>query len=174
MEDTSIFEYSCEQKSYGKWKFIRILTLSLYIIYVLAYFLIIYITRIFPLGALIPVTLWIIVYFTWHLTKPEYKYTVGHGYFTFYKVGRKKDKKQVEFKISSAKAICPAGSISLKDYNIIKTYSALPQAVCNDAYIAIFEEEGRGTCAIYFVATEGALKLLHLYNSKTVTVKTTY
>lgn len=60
--ELSDYEYTVEQKCEGKWRFRKALMLTLYILYTLAYFLIIYITRIIPLGALIPVTLWILIF----------------------------------------------------------------------------------------------------------------
>ena len=105
MEDFNTYEYGAEQKSEGKFRTMRMLMLCGYILYAIVYFVIIYITRIFPLGALIPLTLWIIVYFTWRYTKPDYRYVIEHGDMTFsISYGKKKRGKRsvCSFKVSGA------------------------------------------------------------------------
>lgn len=168
MDNFNTYEHGAEQKNEGKWRIYRLLLILAYTLFVTAYFLAIYISRIFPLGALIPVFLWILVHFTWRYVKPDYKYTVESGYFTFTKIYASKTKKQVaRFLISSAVAIAPKES--LKNYEgIKKIYSALPEENAENQYTAIYKNERGEVSAVHFIATKECLKLMRFYNSKTV------
>lgn len=168
MDNFNTYEYGAEQKNEGKWRVYRLLLILLYVVFVVTYFLAIYISRIFPLGALIPVFLWILVHFTWRYVKPDYKYTVEAGYFTFTKIYASKTKRQVaRFLISSAVAIAPKESLENTE-GIKKTYSALPEKNAENPYTAIYKNERGELTAIDFVATKECLKLMKFYNSKTV------
>lgn len=177
MDDFNTYEYGAEQKSEGKYKTLRRVMLSAYILYVVAFFLAIYITRIFPLGALIPVTLWIIVYFTWRYVKPDYKYIIAQGDMTFtvgYGKKKKATKPKTSFKVSKAIAIAPHNTISelIREHSPKHTYSAVPSAKASDVYAALYNNEKGEACVFYFVATAQALKLLRFLNSRTVVTAT--
>ena len=177
MEEFNSYEYGAEQKSEGKFLAAKLLLIAFYIIYTLSYFIIIFVTRIFTLGALIPVTLWIIVYFTWRYTTPDYKYVIRGGNFSLYiNYGKKSksNKKKTGFKISSAVAIAPMDSLKedIKRFSPRKIYSAIPYKAAADKYAAIYQDGEEVRCVLYFVATAEALKLLHLHNSSTVITNT--
>jgi len=175
MEDFNFYEYGAEQKAEGKYLGLKIFLLCFYFIYVGAFFFAIVYTRIFPLGALIPVTLWILVYLTWGYVKPDYRYFIEAANFTFFVYYGKKTKiKKTSFKMSSAVAIAPADTLKdeIKAFAPKKIFSALPSVNANDKYAALYTDESGAKCVIYFVATAQALKLLHLHNSRTVVTKT--
>lgn len=177
MDDFNTYEYAATQKSEGKWKIRKILLLCAYVLYTVAYFLIIFITKVIPLGALIPVTLWILVFFTWRYVKPDYKYVIEKGTLTFYVVyGNKKKalKAKMNFKVSGAEAIAPREEIlkRVEEISGIKVYSAVPSVSAPDQYGAIFKDDDGGYAVFYFVATAQALKLLRFYNSKTIVTAT--
>lgn len=174
MEDFNTCEYAAERKAEGKFKLFKILMLTAYVAYTAIYFVIIYITRIFPLGALIPITLWIIVYFTWGYTKPDYRYVIEKGFLTFsISYGKKRKKKKTEFKISSAVAIAPKCDLEdeIKDFAPQNVYSAVPSVNSQDVYAALYVDDDGKKCVLYFVATQQALKLMHFHNSKTKITK---
>ena len=177
MDDFNTYEYAAEQKSEGRFKIWRLLLLTAYALYCIVYFLIIYITRIFPLGALIPMTLWIIVYFTWRYTKPDYTYTIERGECTFtVSYGKKKRQKKVRtsFKVSAASLIAPKSDSAerISEWKAKHTYSAVPSVSANDVYVALYKNAKGENCAFYFVATAQALKLMRFLNSATVVTKT--
>lgn len=177
MEDFNSYEYAAEQKSEGSFLAAKLLLIAFYIAYTLAYFIIIFVTRIFTLGALIPVTLWIIVYFTWHYTTPDYKYVIQGGNLSFYINYRRINdsrKKKTEFKISSALAIAPMDSLNedIKRFSPKRIYNAIPYKAAADKYAAIYKDGEGVRCVLYFVVTAEALKLLHLHNSSTVITNT--
>ena len=73
---TSTYEYTVEQKSEGKFRLMRIGFMALYIIYPLIFMAVAFITQLFQLFALVVVTEWMLVFFTWKYAKPEYEYSV--------------------------------------------------------------------------------------------------
>ena len=175
MDDFNTYEYAAEQKNEGKWKLIRSLTLSAYILFVAAFFLVIYITRLIPLFAIAPIIVSMLVFFTWKYTKPDYRYFIERSKFTFYVYyGKKTKRKKTEFTISSAEAIAPKAELAerIREYKPSRVYSAVPSVKSNDVYAALYTDEKGKKCVICFVATEKALKLMRFYNSRTVVTKT--
>ena len=173
--DFNSYEYTVEQKSEGKWKRAKILMILFYTVYVLAYFIAIYATRIFTLGALIPFTLWILVFFTWRYVKPEYKYSVESGVLTFTVIyGGKSSKIKFKTKLGDAVSICPAEQTDTAEFSPEKIYNALPSADCPDRYVMLFYDEKNQKSAFYFRATKAALKVMHYYCSRTVITDTVY
>ncbi len=170
MENFNCYEYSTEQKIEGKWLFLRIFFIFFYIAFAAAYFLVIYVTRIFPVGALIPIAVWILVFLTWKYTSPEYKYEISSGFLRFFITYGKKEKEAVRIKISAAEAIIPLDTMkdTLRDFAPRKIYSAVPSGSSADKYAVLFHNEKGKRCAFIFVATAEAVRLLSIYNSKTV------
>ncbi len=174
--ELSDYEYTVEQKSEGKWKLRKILMLTLYVVYTIAYFLIIYITRIIPLGALIPLTLWILVFFTWRYVKPEYKYRIESAFITFTVVYGGRTKKEIfKTKICDAEHILPLAEAKseIREFEPQIKYNALPSPICEDAYAMLYTDESGKRCLFTFKATSQALKSLRFYNSRTKIVTTT-
>ena len=74
MSEFNSFEFVVEQAKEGKWKLLRVSMIALYVLYAAAVAIVIgvFLPGMVPLFALVPVTLWIIVYFTWRYTSLEY------------------------------------------------------------------------------------------------------
>ena len=175
MEDFNTCEYGAEQKSEGKWKLLRTLVLVGYILLVLVYFVVLYIIRLLPLFAITPIWLWILCHFTWRYTKPDYRYFIEKGTFTFYVYyGKKSRKEKTKFTVSSAEAIAPKDTLveKIKEFNPVNIYSAVPSVKASDVYAVLYTDKNGKRCVLYFVATSTALKLLRFYNSKTVVTAT--
>ncbi len=170
MEDFNSCEYSTEQKIEGKWLALRLFFVFFYIAFATAYFALIYVTRIFTLGALIPLAVWILVFFTWRYTCPDYKYEISSATLRFYVTYRKTCKERLKIKISEAVAILPIDSMNEKimEFAPKKVFSSLPSKSCKDKYAILFSDEKGKRCAFLFVATKEAVRLLSVYNSKTV------
>ena len=175
MDDFNTYEYAAEQKSEGKWKLIRILVLSAYILFVAAFFLVLYIIRLIPLFAITPIIVWMISFFTWKYTKPDYRYFIEKGRFSFYVYyGKKTKRKKTEFMISSAEAIAPEADLAekIREFHPSNVYSAVPSVKSTDVYAALYTDAKGKKCVTYFVATEKALKLMRFYNSRTEVTRT--
>lgn len=166
------FEYACSQKAEGKWALYKLLLILLYVCYVVAFGVIIYITAFVPVGALIPVTLWILVYFTYKYTSPDYKYTVEHGEMCFYKTVGKKEKKITSFPLKDALLIAPINEAKdkISELGCSKSYSAVPYAKCPDVYAALYTDREGKRCVFYFRATREALKVMNHYNKEAIKV----
>ena len=168
MEFTS-YEYSVEQKSEGKWLLAKALMVFFYIAFAAAYFAVIYVTRIIPLGALIPIALWILIFFTWRFVKPEYKYNINGNDFSFSVIyGARTVKNVAKFKINSAIALSSLENAEqlIREMNVEKVYNALPSKNADNAHLIIFKDEKGKICALKFKSTDEALHLIRLYNSE--------
>lgn len=175
MDSFNTCEYTVAQKTEGKWLAFKILAVVAYVAYAVAYFVAIYITKLIPLGALIPVTLWVIVFFTWRYVSPEYKYVIESGKLIFTVIyGSRTEKKRTVIKISAAKAIAPKDALleSVAKFAPERVYSAIPSKKASGAYAVLYFDDRGKRCVFYFMPAANALKLLHFYNSDTVITET--
>ena len=177
---TSTYEYTVEQKPEGKFRLMKIGFMTLYILYPLILMAVVFITQLFQLFALVAVTEWMVVYFTWKYTKPEYEYSVTSGRVTFSIIrGKRSRKEMVNFAIKECLQIAPATDgewiAKLEAYAPEIVYSAISSVNSPDKYYAAFENAEGKRCVFYFEATEKMLKLCRNYNSShTVITKVRY
>ena len=177
---TSTYEYTVEQKPEGKFRLMKIGFLSLYILYPVIFMAVLFIIQLFQLFALVAVTEWMLVYFTWKYTKPEYEYSVTSGRVTFSVIrGKRSRKEMLTFAIKDCLKIAPATDgdfiAMLEQYDPEITYSAVSSVDSPDKYYAAFENAEGKRCVFYFEATEKMLKLCRNYNSShTVVTKVRY
>ena len=86
MEEFQTYEYAVKQRIEGKWIAARIGLILLYILFVIGWILFGLKTGFVPLLCHIPLTLWMLVFFTWRYTSVEYEYSVTSGILTFSKI----------------------------------------------------------------------------------------
>lgn len=131
-----------------------------------------------PLMALIPVTLWMIVFFTWRYVSPEYKYSMTSGVVSFTTVyGARTEKKLFEIRIAEAERIAPIKDISdseLKEYSPEIEYNCVSTQDTPDGYCMLFKSKDGKRAVCRFEATARAIKILKYYNSKTVKSEVRY
>ena len=143
----STYEFAVAQKAEGRFLVRKILLMCLYVLYVVGLLAGGLITRIgIPLLALIPVTLWIIIFFTWRYTNIEYEYSMTSGVLTFTEIyGGRSRKKMAEFRLKDAVAILP-----LEDDDTAKTvqrfdpminYCGIPSKNARDTYVMLYVDE---------------------------------
>ncbi len=177
---TSTYEYTVEQKAEGKFRLMKIGFISLYILYPIVLLIIVSALKIFQLFALVAVTEWMLVYFTWKYTKPEYEYSVTSGKVTFSVIyGKRSRKEKCTFMIKECLMIAPMTdreySERLELFEPEEVFSALSSTNNPDAYYAAFESAEGKRCAFCFEATEKMLKLCRNYNSgHTIITKVRY
>ena len=177
---TSTYEYTVEQKAEGKFRLMKIVFMSLYILYPVIFMAVLFIIQLFQLFALVAVTEWMLVYFTWKYTKPEYEYSVTSGRVTFSVIrGKRSRKEMVNFAIKDCLQIAPATDgewiAKLEAYDPELVFSAVSSVNSPDKYYAAFENAEGKRCVFYFEATEKMLKLCRNYNaSHTVMTKVRY
>ncbi len=123
-----------------------------------------------PLFALAPLSLWILVHFTWPLVCIDYMYTIDHSRFEANILhGDKKDKKPLfecavkEFSIISP-INDPEHSPKLKLYNEANVIDLRSKENADDVYFALHESENGQKTVIYFEATSQALTAFKYYN----------
>ena len=177
---TSTYEYTVEQKAEGKFRLMKIAFLALYVLYPVIFMAVLFIIQLFQLFALVAVTEWMLVYFTWKYTKPEYDYSVTSGRVTFSVIhGKRSRKEMLTFAIKDCLKIAPATDgdfiAMLEQYDPEIPYSAVSSVDSPDKYYAAFENAEGKRCVFYFEATEKMLKFCRNYNSShTVVTKVRY
>ncbi len=179
MEEFQTYEYVVAKKKTGNYAVKRVLLIVAYIFYALGLLLTGFMFElIVPLLALIPISLWIIVFFTWRYVSVEYEYSMVSGEVTVSEIyGGRSRKQKLIFRLKDCTMIAPLAAREWQEraelFGATKVYSALSAEDATDAYFATFENENKEKCIVYFEATEKALKICRFYNpSATVMTKT--
>ncbi len=172
-EYANYFEYAIEAKVEGKLLRNRILLIIGYVLYAIAFMVLVFASKLLPLGAFVVVTTAIIVYLTWRYVEVEYEYNVVKGEMTFSTIyGRKTRRDFLKVRIQDMSYFAPYTD----RYKAIadaadKKYYAVSSMSSPDVYVGIFKEVGTGeTSAVFFEATKGCVKLAKFYN-KSATVE---
>lgn len=179
-ENTNFVEYSVEQKPEGKYLARKILLIGFYVVFAAVYFFMLTLgpVKIPMLIALLPLFLWIIIFFTWRYAAVEHEYTIVSGTMRLAEVyGNKTHKTIIEVKIKDMSVIAPWNEEAKAKLpaGISKTYNMLPSKSSPDAYYAVCGIEGGQKILILFDAIEKALKIMKFYNSAAIVVtKTRY
>ncbi|MBR2354584.1 MAG: hypothetical protein IKA76_08800 [Clostridia bacterium] len=155
----SAYEYTvaCE----GRRKTLsRLILLTVYAIWVIAFFTMGVLTRILlPLLCFIPLTLCILVFFTWRLTKKEIKLSFLAGRMTVIRqFDGKNQKKLAEVPIKEIETVKPYDASDVSLLHGKHVIHALKNDSEEGAYLALF-----GQTALLFEANEKALKILKYY-----------
>jgi len=123
-----------------------------------------------PLFALAPLSLWILVHFTWPRVCIDYMYTIDHSRFEANILhGDKKDKKPLfECAVKEFTLIAPINnpeySMQLKLYNKADVIDLRSKEDANDVYFALHDGENGKKTVVYFEATSQALNAFKYYN----------
>ena len=161
-------EYTYDKKAEGKALFLKWLLIFAYAAFVIAFFLVCYVTRIIPLFAICPLITWIIVFFTWRLVSYDVYFTFEHGNMELGRVrvtrrGSQR-KPKLTIQVKGARLIAPLDLVrereEFKKVKIRHDYSSY-RASSNLAVI-IFEGN-RGDEAVIFENTPKLAKLLVRY-----------
>ncbi len=177
---TSTYEYTVEQKSEGRFKLMKIGFIALYIIYPIVLLVALSLLHLIQLFALVAVTEWMLIFFTWKYTKPEYEYSVTSGKVTFSVIyGKRSRREKCSFMIKECLQIAPLTdrewSERLDLYSPEEIFNGVSAHDSPDAYYAAFESSEGKRCVFMFEATEKMLRLCRNYNaSHTVIAKVRY
>ena len=181
MNESATYEYVVAKKREGKYALARVALIIGYIFYVIIFFSVGILSRLLvPCIALVPVTTWILVYFTWRYVNIDFEYSATSGVITFSKVfGNRSRRPVTEIRIKNASAIAPLTDrlhkSKLEAYAPDVIYSALSTEDTPDAYFMIYEDEEGRRCAFLFEATAQMLKICRYYNpSATVITQVRY
>ena len=164
------YEYTVAQKCEGKWRVLKWLMLGGYALFVGIYCGIAFSIGFPHIVAVLPIFLWMLIFFTYKYVKPEYKYVITEGNLTFFRVYGKKNYEVLKIKLCDAKHIVPLESAieEIKEFDPKVTVSALPSTLTTDSYIILYNGERGVPSAFMFKATSGALQSLRFYNKSTV------
>ena len=184
MNEFSTYEFAVKQRIEGKWILARIAMISLYALFVGAWLLLGFsFSLIVQLLALIPITTWILVFFTWRYVAVEYEYSITSGELTFSKIfGNRSRRTVLHIKLRDAVRIAPLDnaeeSARATAYTPEREFSAISSLRAPDIYYILFEHAARDgkkrRAILYFEATGRALQICRFYNpSSTVMTKTT-
>ena len=133
---------------------------------------------VFPFaGAIVPLVIWILWFFTWPYVSPAYYYTVDTSYFTVLTVyGGKYEKDFVKLRISEATMIAPFNDeykhYAHADADAIR-YEAVSSFGASDIYFITFTDASGKPAVVFFEATEQMLKAMKYYNSKALVMTKT-
>lgn len=179
MADLQNYEFVVSQKAEGKWLFYRIFAVVGYVLFVLVFFTVGFISRLgVPMLALTPIFLWILVFFTWRYTCPEYELTTVSNTLHFAIVyGNRTRRPQMEVEFRQMLKIAPldeAGEAELARYSPEKVYCAVSSMDAPDIYYAVWEmgegEKQKHYAVLYFEATAQMLKICKYYNSRATVI----
>lgn len=171
-ELANYFEYAVEAKAEGKLLRNRILLIIGYVVYAITFMILVFASKLLPLGAFVVVTTAIIFYLTWRYVDLEYEYTIVKGEMTFSKIfGRKTRRDFLKVRIQDMSCFAPYTDRykALADA-ADKKYYAVSSMSSPDVYVGIFKEpKTNETSAVFFEATSACVRLAKFYN-KSVTV----
>ena len=121
-----------------------------------------------PFLALIPISLWVIVFFTWRFTQVEYEYSYFTGVLTVTKIlGSRSRKELAKVTIREISAIYPCNetyAARIDAFGEEKTVFAASSEQSPDLYAALWTDENGVKHALYFEPNEKALRILKYYN----------
>ena len=170
MEGFECYEYVIKPKKDAKNKMLRVSFILLYFVFVIGCLVFGFLTGLIPLLALVPIALWVLIFFTWRYTNVEYEYSSESGVITFTKIYNNRTRKTItQFDIRSAEYIAPAMEHEtvkrVEDYDPMREYSFVSSMDDSDAYTALYVNEEKERCAISFIAYPRLKKSLRLYNA---------
>ena len=164
------YEHRSTQKTEGGWRLFKIGMITLYVVYTLAYLAVVFKTVFYALGAILPLTLWILIHYTWRYVNPDYLYNIDSGVIKFTIIyGNKVKKLKVSVKLCEAIEIAPMSACEnlIRDLKPKKIYNALPCKNCENPYAIIFKNDAGDISVLYIPTTEQAVRALRFYNPKT-------
>ena len=151
----------------------RICLILVYILWAVAFLLVGLTTKLLvPLMALVPLTLWIIVFLTWRFTQIEYELSFFSGVLTVSRIyGGRTRKKLAEITIRNLAGVYPCREPYTEKINSFaheKEIFAAGDPDSPDLWAAFWKDEDGVKRVLWFEANEKAIKIFRFYNSAAV------
>ena len=172
MSEFNTFEFVVDERPEGKRKAMKFWG-RFGLLAIIAAWVIISLCTIFYL-AILPMALLGVVLYFWKIFNCELEYSMTSGMMTFSRIyGGIRRKKVLDVVIKDFRTCAPRTpetDAKLKAQGVEKIYMFASHSTADDQYCATFDQDGQ-LCAVYFEATEKALKILRYYNPTTVVTK---
>lgn len=163
------FEYGVNVKN-SKTKLKKAAFILAYVAYVGGVFAVGAVAKIIaPMLALVPLSLWVIVWITWRYTQVSYEYSFFQGELTVKRCFGSRTKKMIaKVKIKDITKAVKCGADKDKELG-----QALPEKVVDaassqdspDLMLILYTDSNKEENALYFETNENALRILKYYNS---------
>ena len=173
MDYTAPYEYVISAKKKPCYRLARAMALVGYVLYVAVLFVVGFVTSILaPMLAIVPLTTWILVWFTWRYVSVEYEYSLTGGVMTVSKIyGGRTRKRIAEITVKDAVLIAPFEGDHIAEaerYAPERTVDITADLQRPNVYFVLYETAEKRRGILYFEATEKALRILNYYNRATV------
>ncbi len=166
----SPFEYTVAEAKSKRLTMKKLGLITAYILWALVFFIVGASTRLLVyLIALVPISLWIIIWLTWKHTQVEYEYSFFTGSVTVSRIlGNRTRKKLLQVRIQELAAIFPyedATVSRVEAYGAEDTIFAASSINAQNLYVALWQDAESGKRRmLYFEPNEKAIKILKYYN----------
>ena len=162
--DKNQVEYTVTKKSEGSYKVKRLLMMALYIVYSLAFVIIV--SGIHPgIIAVLPITLAVLIILTWRYVNIDYKYEVKGAKIIFSEVmGGRKEKERATCDLTKATAMIPFSKTEeISKIKAEKVYDARPSVSAGECFALVVEDQNKVSSVFYFQSPERVLKSVKYY-----------
>ena len=165
------YEYTVSEQKNAALTFKKLSLLALYVLWVVGLLLLgMQIKLILPLLALIPVTLWMLVFFTWRLTQVEYEYSFFAGDMTVCRVlGGKSRKTLAKIKLRELCHVYPcynhANAEQIDAFAADRIIFAASSSQAPTVCAVMWKSEDDVKTTLFFDCNEKAAKILRYYNA---------
>ncbi len=169
-------EYAVAQKAEGKYLIGRILLIILYVVFAIGWIAVLVgILHLWPLGAIMPIFLWMLVHFTWRYVAVEHEYVISSGTMTFSDIYNRRARKTLfEVKIRDMTKIAPMTEEYAAQYaDAAETADYRGSVGSPDSYFFTYSDESGKKRAVFFEATNKAIKIMRFYNASATVMSTT-
>jgi hypothetical protein len=172
----SPYEYTVAEKKTPRLLFKRLTLIAFYVLWAATFLLAgVLIKLIVPFLALIPLSLWVLVFFTWRHTQVEYEYSFFSGSLTVSRVlGGRSRRVLCEVPIRNLADVLPYEDDfvrKIENFSAERTVFAASDESAPGLYVLLWNDERHGRTALFLEPTEKALKILRYYNMSAVTLR---
>ncbi|MBE6628690.1 MAG: hypothetical protein E7629_07170 [Ruminococcaceae bacterium] len=170
------YEYVVAEKKSAALICKKICLILLYVLWATGFLVVGITTKLLvPLMALVPLTLWILLFLTWRFTVIEYELSFFSGVVTVSRIyGGRTRKKLAEITIRELEGVCPCEEPYTERINAFahdKEFFAASSPNAPELWAAMGKNEDGTRYILWFEPTEKALKVFRFYNSSAVAAK---
>ena len=160
-DSPNFFEYVYDVKNEGKVKLYRIIAVLCYVAFAAAYFIVACSIPLYPIIAVLPIFVWMLVFFTWGFVSYDFYYEFNHGQMEFGKVRTtKRGRRRKQILKVSVKQASSAKVYSGDDLSAVKRVYDFSESPASDKRIILFFDEDGVSSAVIFEGTARIAKLL--------------